>query len=100
MSKERLMKLDLMAKGLGGDGSAVVFESTGYKIEKCEDLLINVIHELVSYSFLLRSLDPGVKNAEGLYGLGLSLDRLAERVSKVMDRLGSIKNSPIVPRKS
>ena len=61
------------------------------QLEKCEDSLADVMHELVSYSYLLRWLGPGADNAENLYGLGISLDRLGRRVAKTMERINGLK---------
>lgn len=66
-------------------------ESIQKQIEKCEDSLTEVMHELVSYAYLLRWLGPGADSAENLYGLGVSLDRLSRKVTKTMERLSKIK---------
>ena len=62
-------------------------------IEECEEALANVMHELTSYSYLLRWLGTGADGAaENLYGLGLSLERLSREVFRATERLGRLRN--------
>jgi hypothetical protein len=66
-------------------------ESARLQLEKCEDTLSDVLHELTTYSYLLRWLGPGADSGDNLYGLGVSLDRLGRQISRTMERLGKLK---------
>ena len=59
-------------------------------LSSCEEALWEVQHELCSYGYLVKYLSPEGENGGELFGLGLSLERLARTVALAAERLGEL----------
>lgn len=65
------------------------------ELEACRDRLGEVRDELTGFSKLLRSVqDADVVGEDGLYGVGISLQRILKRIERVEEKLSQVVSFP------
>lgn len=68
----------------------ILAEKNHHKIQKCQKRLWETRCELKSYSTLFQSLDNCEIVGSELFGIGLVLQKIYNRIEKIEDQLGEV----------